>query len=423
MRNPWKVLTGRGKVFLLVGLLILLLAMFSDQRDVLRIGLLFLVLPLVAGVLVARSRLRMSCERSVEPAQVPLGSRMQGKLLLGQDGRLPAGILLLEDYVPRELGSRPRFVVDKADLAWRRQVAYPLRGKVRGRFATGPLMVRTTDPFGLVRLDRQFNSTSEVMVTPEIVPLQPARGAGGGGSSGEARPHRIGVVGQDDVLVREYRQGDDVRRIHWRSTARRNELMVRREEQAWDPSTTIILDSRRSAHDGRGMDHSFEWAVSAAGSIAHHFLEDGFSVEVYDAEGPMHVTGPMGQHSSLSSDQLIRQLTDLTLKSSNSLHYGVEAALQEQNGQLVVAVVGRLTARDAESLLRARRNRAQGMALVVDADSFLPDGAEPTAPFREREQDLAVQMLIDNQWRVLRVQHGTPVAEAWQQLTRVGELV
>lgn len=422
MRNPWKVLTGRGKVFLLAGLVILLLAMLSGQRDVMRIGLLFLAIPLVAGILVARSRLRMSCERSVEPAQVPLGSRMQGKLLLGQDGRLPAGILLLEDYVPRELGNRPRFVVDKADLAWRRQVAYPLRGKVRGRFKTGPLMVRTTDPFGLVRLDRQFNATSEVMVTPKIVPLQPARGAGGGGSSGEARPHRIGVVGQDDVLVREYRQGDDVRRIHWRSTARRNELMVRREEQAWDPSATIILDSRRNAHDGRGMDHSFEWAVSAAGSIAQHFLDDGFSVEVYDAEGALNVAGPMGQHSSLSGEHLIRQLTDITMQSSNSLHYGIEAALQEQSGQLVVAIVGRLTAADAEGLLRARRNRAQGMALVIDADSFVPDGDEPSAPFRTAEHDLAVQMLSDNQWRVISVEHGTPVAEAWHQLTRVGEM-
>ena len=97
---------------------------------------------------------------------------------------------------------------------------YPLLGRVRGRFATGPLMVRTTDPFGLVRLDRQFVATSDVMVTPQVVPLPVMRTAGGAGSTGEERPHRIGVVGQDDALVREYHQGDDVRRIHWRSTAR-----------------------------------------------------------------------------------------------------------------------------------------------------------------------------------------------------------
>ncbi|MCR8526297.1 DUF58 domain-containing protein, partial [Escherichia coli] len=151
-------------------------------------------------------------------------------------------------------------------------------------------------------------------VTPTIVPLPAIRLAGGGGSTGEARPHRVGVVGQDDALVREYRQGDDVRRIHWRSTARRGDLMVRREEQAWDPSATLILDSRASAHAGRGSLHSpeqnsLEWAISAAASIAIHFLEDGFSVEIYEADGSMHISGSMGQHSTASRELVVTRLT------------------------------------------------------------------------------------------------------------------
>ena len=165
--------------------------MAAGQRDVMRLGLLLVA---AAGrsppILVARARLRMSCERSVEPAQVPLGSPMRGQIILGQDGRLPAGILLLEDAVPRELGSRPRFLVDRADLRWRRVVEYPLLGRVRGRFHTGPLMVRTTDPFGLVQLDRQFVATSEVMVTPQVVRCRPSgpRAA----AAAPARPDRTG---------------------------------------------------------------------------------------------------------------------------------------------------------------------------------------------------------------------------------------
>ncbi len=294
MRRSWRLLTPRGRFFILGGLVVVVGAMAAGQRDVMRIGLLLLVLPVIAAILVARARLRMSCERSVEPAQVPLGSPMRGKISLGQDGRLPAGILLLEDTVPRELGSRPRFLVDKADLSWRRIVEYPLLGRVRGRFSTGPLRVRTSDPFGLVQLDRQFSATTQVMVTPRVVPLPALRTTGGAGSTGEARPHRIGVVGTDDALVREYRQGDDVRRIHWRSTARWGDLMVRREEQAWDPSASIVLDSRMSSHAGRGMNNSIEWAISAAASIALHFLDDGFSVEIYEADGPLRITGTWG---------------------------------------------------------------------------------------------------------------------------------
>ena len=81
--------------------------------------------------------------------------------------------------MPRELGSRPRFLVDRADLRWRRVVEYPLLGRVRGRFPTGPLTVRTTDPFGLVQLDRQFVATTEVMVTPA-----------GGAAAGDAHRRR-----------------------------------------------------------------------------------------------------------------------------------------------------------------------------------------------------------------------------------------
>ena len=413
MSRPWRLLTGRGRLLLLVGVVALLAAMVAGQRDVIRLSLLLLSLPLVALLLVSRARLRLSCERSVEPAQVPLGSPMRGRITLGQDGLLPAGILMLEDSVPRELGPRPRFLVDKADLSWRREVEYPLLGRIRGRFATGPLMVRTTDPFGLVQLDRQFVATTEVMVTPQIVPLPAIRSTGGGGSAGEARPHRIGVVGQDDALVREYRQGDEVRRIHWRSTAHRGQLMVRREEQAWDPSASVILDSRAGAHAGHGLQSSLEWAVSAAASVALHFLDEGYSVEVFEADGPLHVGQGLGQHSAAAAEVVISRLTDLTPKITSTLHYAVESAAEDRPGQLVVAVLGRLDGEDANALLRLQRNRAQGLALLLDVDTFAD---QPSSPRHQAEQELAARILQENQWRVVHVPRGMGVAQAWAAL-------
>jgi uncharacterized protein (DUF58 family) len=417
MRKLWQLLTTRGRVFLVTGIIVVLVSMLADQRDVMRLGLLLLALPLIAALLVSRARLRMSCERSVEPAQVPLGSPMRGRITLGQDGRLPAGILMLEDAVPRELGPHPRFLVDRADLSWRREVEYPLLGRVRGRFNTGPLMVRTTDPFGLVTLDRQFVATSDVMVTPQVVPLPVMRTAGGVGSTGEARPHRIGVIGQDDALVREYHQGDDVRRIHWRSTARRGELMVRREEQSWDPSASIMLDSRSTAHAGRGMNNSMEWAISAAASIANHFLDDGFGIEIYEAEGPLHISGSMGQHSSASQQLVMSRLTDLRPRVTSTMHYAIEAATVDRPGQLVIAIMGRMDAEDATSLLRVRRNRAQGLALLLDVGTFA-DG--PDNDRQVSEHELAMQILRDNQWRVVGVPRGMTVGEAWAGLETLG---
>ena len=176
-------------------------------------------------------------------------------------------------------------------------------GRVRGRFHTGPLMVRTTDPFGLVQLDRQFVATSEVMITPRGGAAA-ARCGRPAARAAPARPARTGSAwsGQDDVLVREYRQGDDVRRIHWRSTARWGDLMVRREEQAWDPTR-----QRPARLPGRaptpGAACTARWSGRSRPPrrSAIHFLDDGFGVEIYEADGSMRIGGTIGQHSSASS--------------------------------------------------------------------------------------------------------------------------
>ena len=88
--------------------------------------------------------------------------------------------------------------------------------------------------------------------------------ATGRGSARRARA-RWPPRGEDDVIPREYRTGDELRRVHWKSTARSGELMVRREEHPWRTRATVFLDTRAVAHRGQGPASSFEWAVSAGG--------------------------------------------------------------------------------------------------------------------------------------------------------------
>ncbi|HEY0237779.1 MAG TPA: DUF58 domain-containing protein [Friedmanniella sp.] len=416
MRRVWSVLTVRGRWLAGTGLLVVLGSMVSSQRDLMRVGLLLLALPLVALVLVLRARLRMSAERSVEPARVALGTPMHGRITLGHDSLLPAALLELEDQVPVELGERPRFLVDQAGSHWQRTVEYPLLGRARGHYRTGPLMVRTTDPFGLVRLDRTFTATSEVVVTPQVFDLSRAAGGGSGGSAGEARPRRIGVLGADDVLVREYRQGDDVRRIHWRSTARSGELMVRREEQALDPSTTVLLDARASAHAGRGLHHSLEWAVSAAASVGLRLADDGYAVDVLTTEGPLQSATSRGP---VAAEALLAQLTDLKPAAGRDLGHLLADARGDHGEQLVVAVLGRLTAEEAYAVAGLRRRRATGLAMVLDVDTW------PTAETRGRTEGApegsaarAAEILADQQWRVVVVDATTTVPQAWDALER-----
>ena len=397
--------------------------MVGGQRDLMRVGLLLLALPLVALVLVLRARLRMSAERSVEPAQVALGTPMHGRITLGHDSLLPAALLELEDQVPPELGERPRFLVDRATSHWQRTVEYPLLGRARGHYRTGPLMVRTTDPFGLVRLDRTFTATSEVVVTPQVFDLTRLAGGGSGGSTGEARPRRIGVGGTDDVLVREYHQGDDVRRIHWRSTARSGELMVRREEQALDPTTSILLDTRAAAHAGRGVHHSLEWAVSAVASVGLRLADDGYTVDVTTPEGPLQPAGTTrgpgrGRRPAAPADRPAAPRPGATSATSSPTS-AANAAGSSSSPSSACS-----TAEEAYAVAGLRRQRALGLAMVLDVEGWgVAAGAARgrarrdggTGPGRRRGPP---RSWLDQGWRVVVVSPTTTVPQAWEALER-----
>jgi uncharacterized protein (DUF58 family) len=136
------------------------------QRDLLRVGVFLLVLPLVAVAVVARTRYRLACTRRLDPARVEAGANATVRLHLENVSRLPSGVLLMEDALPYALGGRPRFVLDKVEPQGARDVSYPVRSDVRGRYPVGPLSVRMTDPFGLCELQRSFASSDDLVVTP-----------------------------------------------------------------------------------------------------------------------------------------------------------------------------------------------------------------------------------------------------------------
>ena len=159
MREALAAMTTRGRAFVAAGITTLVCAVALGQEDLLRVGALLASLPLLTAFFVGRSRYRLGLVRSVTPTQVTAGNEARVRLELTNDGRLPTGLLLLEDQVPYVLGSRPRFVVDRMATGRKRTVTYVARSEVRGKFTVGPLSVRVSDPFGLVELNRTFSST------------------------------------------------------------------------------------------------------------------------------------------------------------------------------------------------------------------------------------------------------------------------
>lgn len=286
-------LTTRGRSFLAAGVAAAVCSYVLGQADLLRVGLLLAALPLVCVAVVYRTRYRVAGSRRLAPARVPAGSEARVHLRMDNVSRLPTGLLMLQDRVPYVLGPRPRFVLDRVEPGGRREVSYRVRSDLRGRYPLGPLQLRLSDPFGMCELTRAFSAYDTLTVIPRVEPLPPVRLTGEAAGYGDGRHRSLALAGEDDVIPRGYRIGDDLRRVHWRSTARYGELMVRREEQPQRAHCTVLLDTRRTAHYGSGPDSAFEWAVSGAASAAVHLLERGYAVRLLTDSGNS-VPGPDG---------------------------------------------------------------------------------------------------------------------------------
>ncbi len=220
------------------------------QSDLLRVGLLLAALPLVCAAVLHRTRYRVAASRFALPGRVQAGAEARVHLRMDNVSRMPTGLLMLQDRVPYVLGPRPRFVLDRMEAGARREVSYRVRSDLRGRYPLGPLQLRLSDPFGMCELNRSFSSYDTLTVTPRVEALPPVRLSGESKGYGDGLQRSLALVSEDDVIPRGYRYGDDLRRVHWRSTARYGELMVRREEQPQRARCTVLLDTRAIAYDG-----------------------------------------------------------------------------------------------------------------------------------------------------------------------------
>ncbi|MGZ4582284.1 MAG: DUF58 domain-containing protein [Nocardioidaceae bacterium] len=412
-------LTTRGRSFLAAGIAVFVCALVLAQHDLLRIAVLLTALPLISAWVVARTRYRLASERHLSSGRVAAGQESAVTLRLDNISRLPTGLLMVEDRVPYVLGSRPRFVLDRVEPRGRREVTYLVRSDVRGRYQLGPLSIRLTDPFGMCELHRAFSRRDTLVVTPQVHPLPVVQLAGEWAGSGESRARAIATAGEDDTGTREYRHGDDLRRVHWRSTARLGQLMVRREEQPWQSRCTVLLDTRTTAHRGEGPASSFEWAVSAAASIGVHLVRHGYHVRLLTDTGGS-VASAAHDPSGVGSDFEGALLDALAVvqNSGNQTFRDATAALRRGGGDgLLVAVLGTLAPDEVHQLARLRHGSTAAVAVLLDAASWtaLPASARPSA---QTAYDGSAALLRASGWRVVRAGAGDALADVWPEASR-----
>ncbi|MFC3384005.1 DUF58 domain-containing protein [Couchioplanes azureus] len=232
-------------------------------------------------------RPRLGVDRVAEPDRVPRGEPAAMTLTVRNTSRLRAANLVATDRCGPDSVPVPLLRLRPGRDT---TVGYPVPTTRRGVVPVGPLRVTRDDPLGLLTLSRAYGGTTTVWVHPRIhllraVPAGMARSLDG---RIDKVPH--GTITFDSL--REYVVGDELRRVHWRSSAKVGELMVREQLDTSEPTIVVVLDDRATAHPGQrdGTAESFEAACEAAASIVAAAVREDLPVALHLVSGA--VVGP-----------------------------------------------------------------------------------------------------------------------------------
>lgn len=335
-------------------------------------------LVLAAVLRVAMLRLRVEVERELHPARVHAGTASRVELHVRNRSGLRTPVLTLRDPVGR--GRTARVVLAPLGKDEVVRAAYRLPTERRGLLRVGPMAIEITDPFGLAMVTIQGAPSAELTVWPavdEVLPLPHT--SGDDPLAGSDHPNSLSAQGDDFYSLRPYVVGDDLRRVHWKSTARSDDLLVRQDEMPWQGRATVVLDSRHGSHS----DESFERAVSAAASVILASARRRFLVRLVTTAGDDTQFGAGGVHV----ENILERLSTIELTEEGRL-LAVLTALRRPGsaGALVAMMGGRATA-DLPAVQRLRlthpsltivrfvvgrldRERAAGELLVDDDAPF-----------------------------------------------------
>ena len=397
----------RGVGTLLVALIALIVAYSAGRREALVVAAAALLLVLL-GLLVTRIRRpRLDVVRLFSPPVVSAGTSVQVTLRIRNKGTGASPHLVWNDAIPWQESAEPNELLPIGGGQSQRRVVtahYELHPPRRGLYQIGPLVVEHEDPFGMARSTLAVGEPDRLVVVPAIVDL-PAGGPTLADGEGTAQLVQRRVTGNDDDLTtREYRTGDALRRVHWRASARRGELMVRQEEHRSHPDARIVLDTRVAGYPDVAVDDSdvwhptytsdaFEWTVRMLASLGVHLDSSGFQVSVEETAAPQ--IDQLGERWDGSRREgFLTSLAGVTLVDAGPERLQ-RASVVDAAGP-VFAVLGDPEELTLDWLIRHRRAGDSGIAFLVDP-----------------RQD-AVQRLRDAGWLCVPVRAWDEPAAAWK---------
>jgi len=321
--------SGRGVAVLFAGLAMWLVARIvgSPGLEVIALGLA--ALPAIAAIFVRWGHQRITVHRHLSDIRVSPGTRVTVHIDIENRSAAATSFLLLEDRLPSVLGRPARLVVSGIPAHGSQEVTYTILPQSRGRYQLGPLTVDMSDPFALVRQRLEFDEREDLIVTPEIEDLTGTPDAAFGANVGASRTRNLFRTGEEYHTMRQYHEGDDLRRIHWPSVARTGELMIRQDESSQRANGLVFIDSRDGAL-GQTHGQAFERAVSVAATLGVLLSRGGFSLRFATADTPP---------AALSEDRFLEALTSVGHSQVRSIGPALAHLRASASGDTTLVVV------------------------------------------------------------------------------------
>ena len=417
-------LTPRGYALLVVGVALLALGTGFAAASLVSAGWL-LIFAVGAGVLwlsltdPARAGGRIQVTRIVSPNPLTAGSRAQVSLVVqAMDDRERALVesLQVSEQVAGELSALRTLRADVTRRPGRLGLSYQIEPSQRGRWSLGPLLSRRSDALGLARTQGPMGPVESVAVWPAtadlVIPMS--------GLAAEANRAVLGTrsPSPDDAALRDYRDGDDLRRVHWRSTARRGELVVRTDEHAGRRLATVLSDLPVDAAET-------EWTISMASSIALSLLKAGHPVRVLTGQSSTGgvTRGGQGDHhvhedsSGAARSALLNVTVDLRPSETvEQAEQDVMAAARTlvtdtYGGELIFAVIGPLSS-EARLAVAQIEQAGNCWALVRTPRGDVVEAVEGRH---------TAAALVRAGWHVCQVHPDEPIERAWSRLLGLSE--
>ncbi|GIG40087.1 DUF58 domain-containing protein [Cellulomonas phragmiteti] len=367
--------TPRGTALAVLGVLALGLGLLARYPGLVAVGVAAVGLVVVAVVSLLVP-VPLDVTHRLVPGRTPrLGAAAAHVDLRNASPWLPLLVAGTDHVAGRDVALPPTRLAPRGSGV----VEVPVPTDRRGLLPVGPFVLERRALADLVRSRERRGGSSTLQVTPRVL-------AAAGPPTGRRRGHvgaqeRVEHGGTDLVGLREYVPGDDLRRVHWASTARHGTPMVREDADPAEPHLTVLLDDRADAYVAGAAGDGFEEAVDVAASLVHACAAVGVPVRCVSVSGSLDVDVPAGVPGSGEPLRAAAYAVDrLTLVAAGDRPL-TDAVAVPPGGGPVVDVLAVVTGAGAPvpPLLLAARGADTAALLVVDPAPRRALGAAATA--------------------------------------------